>query len=318
MLDTILFPKIDPFAIHYLEVSDGHTLYIEESGNPLGKPVVYVHGGPGGETTPQGRRFFDPGFYRIIQFDQRGCGKSTPHASLEKNTTQHLIGDMESIREYLQIEKWLVFGGSWGSTLSLCYAISHSTRVVGLILRGIFLARQEDCDWLYQNGASNFFPDQFADFRDYIPVEEQGHLLKAYYQRLTHPDVEIRLQAARHFANWEHGIITLFPPEPRELTHETDLADLAISRMESHYFVHNSFLESDNYILEHAQDLKDIPMYIVHGRYDVDCRPINAWLLHQAVPHSILTFSQGAGHSPYEETTAKVLVEYVEQAKKIF
>ena len=204
---TELYPEIEIYKEHLIPVSDLHTIYVEESGNPLGHPVVVLHGGPGGASSPANRQFFDPEFYRIIQFDQRGCGKSTPFASLEENTTQDLVADMEKIRTALGIEKWLVFGGSWGTTLALHYTIAHRERVVGLMLRGIFLGRQSDVDWLYQDGASHFYPENFEKFKAPIPVEEQGELVNAYYKRLTAEDESICLEAARAWAEWEHGLV---------------------------------------------------------------------------------------------------------------
>jgi len=256
MGNDTLFPPIESYNEFYLEVSSTHQIYVTESGNPNGKPVVIVHGGPGGGSSPVTRQLFNPDVYRMIQFDQRGCGKSLPFLSLEENTTQHLVSDMEKIREKLEIDQWVVFGGSWGTTLSLHYAIQYPERVMGLILRGIFLGRQEDTDWLYQKGASDFFPDQFAPYLNHIPVEEQDDLVTAYYKRLTSDDASIRLEAARQWARWEGGIVTLLPRE--NVGEESDEDMLAIAIMECHYFYHHCFVEDDHYILNHADSLKEI------------------------------------------------------------
>ena len=313
-----LFPDIDPYQTHFIKVSDIHTIYVEESGNPKGKPIIFLHGGPGGHTSPKGRKFFDPEFYRIIQFDQRGAGLSTPHCCLESNTTADLINDMEVIRKQLGIDEWILFGGSWGTTLALHYAISHPSHVKAMILRGIFLGRQSDIDWLFQDGASGFYPDKWQKFIDEIPVSEQENLVHAYYQRFTSNDPKIKLSAARAWANWEGGIVTLMDKPTPAPTAESDRDALAIASIECHYFEHHNFVNDDNYILNNATILQDIPCFIVHGRYDVDCRFENAWLLHKALSNSTLEIAQDAGHSTFEPSITNALLRFTEAAKQVF
>ncbi len=313
-----LFPDINTYHTHFIKVSDIHTIYVEESGNPNGTPIIYLHGGPGGRTSPKGRKFFDPTFYRIIQFDQRGAGFSTPHACLTENTTADLINDMEVIRNYLSIDKWILFGGSWGSTLALHYAIHHPSRVSAMILRGIFLGRQTDIDWLFQNGANAFYPDKWQQFIDEIPLSEHNNLINAYYKRFTSDDYTSKLHAARAWANWEGGIVSLIDKPTPPPTAESDKDALAIASIECHYFVHHNFVDDDNFILNNIDKIIDIPCFIVHGRYDVDCRFENAWLLHKALPKSHLEIAQDAGHSTFEPTITKILLEFTERVKQIF
>lgn len=303
----------EPYQTHFLPVSDIHTLYVEECGNPKGDPVVFLHGGPGGSISEKCRRFFDPEHYRIILFDQRGCGKSTPFAELRENDIFRLVEDMEKIREHLKIEKWQVFGGSFGSTLALVYAIHHPERVKNLILRGIFLGREEDIRWLYQEGASYLFPDVFEPFREHIEEEKRGDLVSAYYEKLTHEDEAVRKAAAKKWSDWEGSIVTLLPPT--DLSPECTDRDVSLARLECHYFVHKMSWEEDDYILNRVDTIKDIPTYIVHGRYDVDCRPSGAYELHQKLPKSVLTFVDAAGHSPYEEGMFERLTEIMEELK---
>lgn len=312
---SALFPEIEPYHTFYLDVSPIHSIYIEECGNPNGYPVLFLHGGPGGHITPTSRRFFDPAYYRIILFDQRGSGKSTPHACLEENTTQHLIQDMEAIRTTLSIEKWLLFGGSWGTTLALSYAITHPHRVAGLILRGIFLGRQEDIQWLFQKGASEFFPEKWEAYTSIIPEEERDDFIQAYYKRLTSPDLNERQQAAIAWSNWEDGIVTLLPQPTPELSEQSILHALSIARLECHYFYHHMFQEDDQFILNHLSTIEHIPTIIVHGRYDVDCRPIGAWLVHQHLPKSTLHMVADAGHSTIEPGILSALVNATQQFK---
>ncbi|MDO4792653.1 MAG: prolyl aminopeptidase [Filifactor alocis] len=304
----------EPYRTHRLKVSELHTLYVEECGNPDGEPVVFLHGGPGGCVSEKSRRFFDPEYYRIVLFDQRGCGKSTPFAELEENNIFHLVEDIEKIRSYLGIESWYVFGGSFGSTLALTYAISHPEYVRALILRGIFLAREEDILWLYQEGASYLFPDVFEPFREHIAKDRQDDLVGAYYEKLTHEDEEVRRAAAKKWSDWEGSIITLLPPAtlPKECTNY----DMSIARLECHYFVHRMSWNDDNYILNRIDRISKIRTYIVHGRYDVDCRPSGAYELHKALPNSELTFVDAAGHSPYEEGMFDKLLSIMEELKK--
>ncbi len=295
----ILYPEIGHNHEYYLEVGQGHTLYVEESGNPNGIPVLFVHGGPGGGCGPVHRRYFNPERYRIILFDQRGCGRSTPHATLDDNTTSNLVADMERIREFLSIEQWLLFGGSWGSTLSLVYAETHPERTLGLILRGIFLCRDQDIQWFYQQGASALFPDYWQDYLALIPTEEHGDLLGAYYQRLTSNNELAQMQAAKAWSIWEGRCSTL-TPNPSVVDHFGDPHfALAMARIEAHYFIHKAFLEPDQ-ILRDADQLTDIPITIVHGRYDMVCPLEQAWALQQAAPHAELHIVREAGHSALE------------------
>ncbi|WP_025729267.1 prolyl aminopeptidase [Atopobacter phocae] len=313
-----LYPVIEPYQIHQLPVSDVHTIYVEESGNPNGKPVIVLHGGPGSRSNPMSRQFFDPTFYRIIQFDQRGCGKSTPFASLEENTTHHLVDDMEQIRRQLGIDQWLVMGGSWGTTLALHYAIKYPQQIIGLILRGVFLGRPSDNDWLFQEGSSYFYPELFKKFVEPITKEKRDAIIPAYYELLTSDDANVRENAARAWFEWESGITTLLPQPMEKWTGETVRQGIALATLECHYFVHNCFVEDDNYLLNRVHVLKDVPIHIVHGRYDVDCRPSGAWDLFQALPHAELIFADASGHSQAEPNILKELVRFAEHAKNYF
>jgi len=302
-----LYPEIRPYVQHSLAVDPPHILYVEESGAPSGLPVLFVHGGPGAGTEPFHRRFFDPGRYRIILFDQRGCGRSTPHAALDGNTTQSLIADMERIREQLGIERWVIFGGSWGSTLGLVYAETHPERVLALILRGIFLCRPHEIRWFYQEGASRLFPEPWQDYLSPIPPQERADMVEAYYRRLTGSDEVARMAAAKSWALWEGRTATL---QPREavLNHFGDpFTALSLARIECHYFVNDSFLER-NQILRDAARLAKIPGHIVHGRYDVVCPVENAWELHLAWPRAQLEIIPDAGHSATESGITDALV----------
>jgi proline iminopeptidase len=303
-----MYPAIEAYKTEMLPVSDVHTLYIEESGNANGKPVICIHGGPGGGSSPKIRQFFDPQKYRIIQFDQRGCGQSTPHADLTDNTTPHMIADIETIREHLGIEKWQVWGGSWGSTLGLAYSEAHPERVTELVLRGIFMCREKELKWFYQEGASRIFPDAFEPYQKFIPQSEQDNMIKAYYQKLTHEDEKTRLQAAKLWTGWEMATCRLLQDEAVIDKAEDDLFSLAFARIECHYFVHNAFLEAEQ-ILKNTHRIKQIPCTIVQGRYDVVCPTTSAWELHKALPQSTLHIVADAGHSCFEEGIAKKLVE---------
>lgn len=294
-----LYPELQTNREFFLDVDDGHRLYVEESGSVDGIPVLFVHGGPGGGCSPQHRRFFDPEKYRIILFDQRGCGRSTPHASLENNHTQALVADMEKIREHLGIEKWMLFGGSWGSTLSLVYAETHPERVLALALRGIFLCRPRDIAWFYQDGASRLFPDYWKDYLAQIPEAERGNLLKAYYQRLTSDNELQRLAAAKSWSVWEGRSSTLEPKPDAEDHYGDPHFALAFARIESHYFINGAFLKP-NQILEEADKLADIPAIIVNGRYDCVCPLEQAYQLQQKMPHAELHIVRNAGHSAFE------------------
>jgi proline iminopeptidase len=302
-----LFAEIKPYVSHTLDVEPPHQLHVEECGNPDGIPVLFVHGGPGAGCEDYHRRFFDPELYRIILFDQRGCGRSTPHAELEGNTTQALVADMESIREHLNIDRWLLFGGSWGSTLSLVYAETHPERVLGLVLRGIFLCRQHEIDWFYQEGTNRLFPDYWKDYLAPIPEAERGDLLSAYYRRLTGDNEMERMVAAKAWSMWEGRTATLNPSESVVEHFGNPFTALSLARIECHYFVNDTFLEP-NQILRDAGRLAGIPGVIVHGRYDVICPLENAWQLHQAWPDSELRIIPAAGHSASEPATVDALI----------
>lgn len=303
----VLYPEIKPFATHRLPVSDLHTLHVEQCGNPAGIPVLFVHGGPGGGTDGNSRRYFDPEHYHIIVFDQRGAGRSTPHAELQHNTTQDLVADMEAIRKFLHIDKWVLFGGSWGSTLSLVYAQTWPERVLGLVLRGIFLCRDKDLQWFYQDGASRLFPDFWQDYRNHIPEQERHDMIGAYHRRLTGSDEIARMAAAKLWSVWEGCCSTLRPnPHVVERFSDPHIA-LALARIEAHYFVNQAFLEPDQ-ILRDADRLAGIPGYIVHGRYDVVCPLDNATALHERWPESELFIIRDAGHSAVEPGIADALI----------
>lgn len=303
-----LYPEIKPYVSHSLTVESPHVLHVEECGNPQGIPVLFVHGGPGAGCEDYHRRFFDPELYRIILFDQRGCGRSSPHAALEGNTTQALVADMERIREHLGVERWVLFGGSWGSTLSLVYAQSHPERVLGLILRGIFLCRPHEIQWFYQQGASRIFPDLWEQYLEPIPEAERNDMLHAYYRRLDGDDEVSRMQAAKAWSLWEGRTSTLRGSEAVEAHFGNPYTALSLARIECHYFVNDSFLEPDQ-ILRDAPRLAGIPGVIVHGRYDVVCPLENAWQLHKAWPGSELSIIPDAGHSASEPGTVSALVE---------
>ncbi len=302
-----LYPEIKPYETHTLEVDGGHSLYLEESGNVDGIPVLFVHGGPGAGCDPKNRCFFDPDFYRIVLFDQRGAGRSTPHAGLENNHTDALIEDMEAIREHLGIERWLLFGGSWGSTLSLLYAQRHPEKVLGLILRGIFLGRDRDIQWLYQQGASRLFPDYWEDYLRPIPADRHDNLIEAYYELLTGGNELARMGAAKAWSGWEAHCATLRPNlEVYEHLVDPHVA-LAMARIEAHYFINGCFIR-ENQILEEAEALSGIPGIIVHGRYDIVCPIDNAFALHRLWPESELHIVRDAGHVSSEPGITDVLV----------
>ena len=303
-----LYPEITPYRKGLLQVSDIHQIYWEESGNPHGKPVIFVHGGPGGGCSDKSRRFFNPEKYRIIQFDQRGCGKSLPYACLEENTTWDLIADMEKIREMLAIEKWQVFGGSWGSTLSLAYAETHPERVTEIILRGIFLVRDKELKWFYQDGASHVYPDAWQPYRDFIPEEERGDLMMAYHKRLMSDDPVLSLAAARHWSVWEGSTCHIIPQIERiEDSADPEFA-LAFARIENHYFVNQGFFTEDNQILNNIDRIRHIPTVIVQGRYDMVCPMQTAWELSQAFPEAEFIIAPLSGHSCYEVEITDQLV----------
>lgn len=311
-----LFPEIKQNKSFFLPVDSAHEIYVEESGNPEGIPIVFIHGGPGAGCEPSNRRFFNPEVYRIILFDQRGAGRSRPHAFLEHNTTKHLISDMELIRERLGIEEWVLFGGSWGSTLALAYAESHPIRVLAMILRGIFLCRPHEIRWFYQEGASWIFPDYWQDYLAQIPDNERSDLLGAYYRRLTGEDEIARMAAAKSWSIWEGRCSTLLP---NGTTHER-FSDphfaLSLARIESHYFVNNIFLDH-NQILRDAYRLADIPGIIVHGRYDVVCPIENAFELQRAWPRSQLRIIPDCGHAAGEPGITNALVKSTAEISRL-
>lgn len=303
-----LYPDLEPNRTGRLRVSDLHEIYWEESGNPAGKPVVFVHGGPGGGTDPKQRRFFDPEAYRIVLFDQRGCGKSTPHAELRENTTWDLVADMERLRTHLGIERWQVFGGSWGSTLSLAYAQTHPERVTELVLRGIFLLRKQEIDWFYQRGTSAIFPDAWEHYLAPIPEAEQGDLLHAFHRRLTSDDEQTRLAAAKAWSIWEGRTSTLLPAPDTLHRFGADAFALAFARIECHYFVNRGFFETDDQLLRNVDRIRNIPAVIVQGRYDVVCPMESAWALHRAWPEAELRIVNDAGHAAMEPGITHELV----------
>ena len=303
-----LYPSIEPFDSGFLQVSDVHRIYYEQVGNPKGKKALFLHGGPGGGLDADYRRYFDPERYHIVLFDQRGAGQSTPHADLRDNTTWDLVADAEKLREKLGIDKWLVFGGSWGSTLALAYAQTHPERVTELVLRGIFMLRRWELEWFYQEGASRLFPDQFEPYRDYIPHAERGDLMAAYHKRLTSDDEAVRLEAARRWSIWEGGTSYLRVPADYADSHGDAQFALAFARIENHYFVNKGFFDADDQLLRDAHRIAGIPGVIVHGRYDVVCPVANAWDLHRAWPKAELMISPTAGHSAFEEENIDALV----------
>ncbi len=308
-----MHPPIEANRTGHLRVSDLHTIYWEESGDPAGIPAVFVHGGPGGGTEPAHRRFFDPARYRIILFDQRGCGKSTPHAELRENTTWHLVDDMERLRVLLGVERWLVFGGSWGSTLALAYAERHPHRVMALVLRGIFLVRSQEIEWFYQKGCDMLFPDAWEDYLAAIPPAEHGDLVSAYYRRLTSDDPAVRTAAARAWSVWEARTSKLLVSDELVQRHDDGHFAEAFARIECHYFKHRCWFDRDDQLLADAHRLRQIPGAIVQGRYDVVCPMRSAWDLHRAWPEAELHVIADAGHSAFEAGIGERLVEVTDR-----
>jgi proline iminopeptidase len=297
-----LYAPIEPFRTGFLRVSDVHEIYFEESGNPDGKPAVFLHGGPGGGTDPKMRTFFNPQVYRIVLFDQRGCGKSRPHANLVDNTTWHLVADMERLREHLGITRWQVFGGSWGSTLALAYAQTHPDRVTELVLRGIFLLRKWEIDWFYQrpDGAGALYPDLWEQYVATIPAAERSDMVRAYYRRLTSDDQQVMRQAAKTWSIWEGATSFLrLNPDYVARFQEDDYA-AAFARIECHYFINNGFFKTDSHLIDNVGKIRKIPTVIVQGRYDVVCPMKSAWDLHRAWPEADLRITPDAGHSAFE------------------
>jgi proline iminopeptidase len=304
-----LYPPRQPYNEGELKVSDLHTIHFEESGNPEGKPIVLLHGGPGGGCPPFYRQYFDPEKWRLVMFDQRGCGQSKPHAELQENTTWDLVNDIEKLREYLNIHQWVVFGGSWGSTLSLAYSQTHPDRCKGLILRGIFMLRQKEIRWFYQEGASYIFPDAWEEYVKPIPINERDDLLTAYYQRLTSPDAQIRLEAARAWSIWEGSTSRLFPDLDLKQRFGIDAFAEAFARIECHYFINKGFIDPEDKLLLNIDRIRKIPAVIVQGRYDVVCPMMSAWELHRAWPEAEFIVVADAGHSMSEPGIRTCLIE---------
>ena len=310
---TWAYPPIEPYDTGRLRVSAVHELAYELCGNPNGKPVVFLHGGPGGGTSPAMRRFFHPERYRVVLFDQRGCGKSTPAASLEENTTWDLVADIEKLRAHLGIGCWQVFGGSWGAALALAYAQKHPDRVTELVLRGIFLLRQQEIEWFYQRGASVMFPDLWDAYWSHIPAAERGDMVKAYHARLTSPDRDVRLAAARRWAGWEGATSKLLHDPELQEHYEEDEYALTFARIEAHYFVNRGFLETDDQLLRDVPRIRHIPAVIVQGRYDVVCPAESAWALHRAWPEAELLITADSGHSAFDSANSRALVAFTDR-----
>ena len=303
-----LFPPTEPIETGRLRVSDIHEIYYEVSGAVNGKPVIVCHGGPGGGSTPSMRRYFDPKRYKIILFDQRGCGRSTPHASLEDNTTWALVSDMEALRQHIGVDRWQVFGGSWGSTLALAYAETHPERVTELVLRGIFTLRRSELLWFYQEGANAIFPDAWEDYVKPIPEAERSDMMAAYYKRLTGDDEKAQLEAAKAWSLWEGGTVSLLPSEERMHNFSTDAFATAFARIECHYFVNGGFFERDDQIIADIDRVRHIPAVIVQGRYDVVTPMTTAWALHKAWPEADFKIILDAGHAASEPGIVDALV----------
>ena len=303
-----LYPPIAPYHSNFLQVSELHRIYYEEAGNPDGQPVIFLHGGPGGGINPVYRQYFNPRLWRIVLFDQRGCGQSTPHAELRENTTWDLVADIETIRQTLGIDRWVVFGGSWGSTLALAYSQTHPDRCRGIILRGIFLLRQKELHWFYQEGTSYLFPDAWERYLAPIPPDERHDLLQAYYRRLTSPDLAVRQSAAKAWSVWEASTSKLLPDENLMAQFgTTEFAD-AFARIECHYFVNQGFFKTEDQLLRQVDRIRHIPAVIVQGRYDVVCPMISAWELHQVWPEAEFIVVPDAGHSMTEPGIRSALI----------
>lgn len=306
---NVKYPPIQPYETGFLEVGSGHKLYWEECGNQNGIPVIFLHGGPGSGTEPSHRCYFDPKAYRIILMDQRGAGRSLPHASLVDNTTWHLVSDLETLRIDRNVDKWIVFGGSWGSTLALAYSETYPARVLGLIVRGIFLAQQREIDWFYQDGASRIFTDEWEKFLDPIPLTEREHLVAAYYRQLTSSEASVRKRATLAWTAWEAAALKLlFDPVLYKQFIQDDHAD-ALARIECHYFLNKGFFKTDHWLLEHAGALAQIPGMIIQGRYDMICPFESAWKLHKAWPKATFKVIKDAGHAASEPGITDALID---------
>jgi proline iminopeptidase len=306
-----LYPPIDPFDQRMMKMPGGHTIYFEQCGNPDGIPVIVLHGGPGGGCSPAMRRYFDPAVYRVVLFDQRGCGRSRPHASVENNTTWDLVADIERIREALDIKKFIVFGGSWGATLALIYAETHPEHVSHLILRGVFLMMQRELDWFYGGGAGQFWPETWANFASLVPKDERDDFINAYHRRLFSGDIPLETRFAKAWSSWENALASVYSngrggEAPGEYAR-------AFARLENHYLVHGGFLESDGWILENVDRISHIPSIIVQGRYDMICPPKSAYDLAQAWPNAELRMVRNAGHALSEPGISAELVRAMDQ-----
>ncbi len=303
------YPEIEPFDSGHLQVSDLHRIYYEQCGNPQGQPIVFLHGGPGGGCSPTHRRFFHPKKYRAILLDQRGCGRSSPFAELRENTTWDLVEDLEKLRQKLNISRWHVFGGSWGSTLALAYAEAHPAHVSALILRGIFLCRKFELDWLYQSGTSEIFPEYWKTYHDFIPEAERKDFVSAYYKRLTGSNEELKLKAAQVWSQWEAATSCLHVNQEMIDEYEEPGKALPFARIEAHYFVNNAFMKKDTQLLDNVDKIRNIPGVIVQGRYDMVCPARSAFDLHAAWPESKLIVVPDAGHSAFEPGIRSALIQ---------
>jgi proline iminopeptidase len=312
--DAVLYPEIDPYASGRIALDDVHAMHWEACGNPAGVPIVFLHGGPGGGSLPHHRRFYDPAFWRIVLYDQRGCGRSTPVGSLVDNTTQHLVADLERLRETLGVGRWVVFGGSWGSTLALAYAQAHPDRVLGLVLRGIFLATAREIEW-FMHGIRNVFPEAWRAFVNYLPPAERDDILASYYRRLTDADPAIHLAAAQAWDRYEGACSTLLPQPDSAAKFDSDAAALAIARIEAHYFVNEGFLRDDE-LLVGVPRIRHLPCSIVQGRYDIVCPPVTADALARAWPEAEYIVVPDAGHSVREPGITRELVAAVRRMQK--
>jgi proline iminopeptidase len=315
-VDASLFPACDPIATGTIALDGRHRMHWEACGNERGVPLVFIHGGPGGGSLPHHRRFYDPAFWRIVLYDQRGAGRSSPVADIVDNTTAHLVDDLEKLRAHLAIDRWVLFGGSWGSTLALAYAEAHPERVLGLVLRGIFLASRGEIDW-FMNGMRHFFPDAWRAFTEHLAPGERGDLLQSYYKRLTHPDSAIHLPAARAWDRYECACSSLLPRSDGLTRHEDDAAALAIARIEAHYFIHTGFL-ADGELIDNLARIRHLPCTIVQGRYDVVCPPATADALARAWPEAEFVVVPDAGHSVREPGITRELVAAVKRMQSRF
>ncbi|PCI39051.1 MAG: prolyl aminopeptidase [Elusimicrobia bacterium] len=311
-----LYPEIKPFEEGRLKVSDLHELHYEICGNPDGKPIVFLHGGPGGGVEPGHRRFFDPKIWKVFLFDQRGCGKSTPYAELQENTTWDLVADIERLREHLGVERWTVFGGSWGSTLALAYAQTHPDRCLGLILRGIFTLRRKELLWFYQSGTSEIFPEAWEKYLAPIPVEERGDLMAAYYKRLTSEDEAVRLEAAGAWSAWEGATSRLIVDAAMIKKYSAPKHAEAFARIEAHYFVNKGFFKTDDQLFTGINVMRNIPGVIIQGQYDIVCPPVTAWDLHKVWPEARFRLIPASGHSVSEEGIRSALIEETDRFAK--